>query len=447
MTHPSLPTLTTWVFILAACSLGIALAVFLLVEYRQQRQLARESRRMMLIDLLVPGWDAQVLRELWAASRRVNRDVLEEVVVARRQVLEDEHAREFERTIIHSGIYEHWLEQLRRAPAARRVRAAMCLGLIREPRSVVALLEATRDPAPEVVLAAVLSLGRLRDPQGLRGLAGLAKAPCPGLPDLTLIAALTACAAECPQQLALLLRAPELRARVIGAWALSEVANEAVLADLLATARDPEAEVRAKVARAVARIPVAASRECLKCLASDPVWFVRVRALDALGRMGTGESEAVVLAALGDEVREVRYRAAFALRKTAGMKSEVVKKVLAGDFRKGLESLISEWERAGFLWKAADGLAFRDPASFRESEELVRTVAAAGVADALIHLAGFHPDLKVRLRLVRLLAETPRPSVHRKLQALGRGPECDPRVAAAIRARLSPASSTPPSAV
>jgi uncharacterized membrane protein len=446
MTHPSLSTLSWSVFILAVWSLAMALAVFLLMQFRHQRQLARESRRMMLIDLLVPDWDGQVLREMWTASRRLNREVLQEVVVARRQALEGEYACEFERVIIHAGIFELWLEQLRGGTRTRRVRAAMHLGLVRDPRSVEALVAATRDSAPEVVVAAVLSLGRLRIPRGLPGLMGLAQRPLRALPDLTLAAALAACAGECPQLLAPLLRTPEVRSRLVGAWALSEVANEAVLGDLLAASDDAEAEVRAKVARALARISTPASLECLRRLARDPVWFVRVRALDALGRLGAGESESAAFAALGDDVREVRSRAAFALWRIGRMKRDVVKKVLATGSRKSFESLISEWERAGFLWKAADGLAPLDPARFRESEDLVRTLAAAGVTEGLTYLVGVHPNLKVRLRLLRLLTESPRPSVRRQLEVLGCRPDCDPRVAAGIRVRLSRTPTTPASA-
>jgi HEAT repeat protein len=121
------------------------------------------------------------------------------------------------------------------------------------------------------------------------------------------------------------------------------------------------------VARALSRIPLPESTDAILRLARDPIWFVRLRALAALGQVRASSAESVVLDRLQDEVREVRFRAAAPLRQIRGMKGEIVREVLATRPRLSFDSLISEWERAGFLWEVVAGLSTRDFSRFVES--------------------------------------------------------------------------------
>jgi hypothetical protein len=309
----------------------------------------------------------------------------------------------------------------------------MRLGYVREARGINELVRAAEDPSPEVKLAVTLSLGRLKDPRGLRGLLRVAAKPVKEIPDMTLAAALAASAEKSPGSLANLLLAPDARRRVVGAWALSEVADSTVLRYLLAASRDSDPEVRAKVARALVRVPSQESAEALYCLARDPIWFVRVRALDALGRLKLSSGEDAVLAGLEDQVPEVRSRAAFALRSIEGMKGELVVKVFSSKPPASFQSLISEWEQAGFIWQVVTGLTTCDMPRFFDSEATVRVLIAARLVRALAHLILVFPDLKVRLRLLRLFLEVRSPEAQRQLLALAGQPTCDRRVAAAIR--------------
>jgi len=419
--------------------LALAVGVFFWMEIRYHGQLAHEARRLMLSNLLIPSWGAGTLREVWLSSGRSDRQILEEILVAHRQALEAGQADQFEHAVIDSGVYEHWLQQLRAGSVRRRVTAATRLGHFHDRRGVQALVAAAQDPSPQVELAVALSLGRLKDPAGLRALVALAKKSRSAIPDLTLTGALAACAESPAARLVSLLEGPADRTRVIGAWALSEVSDLTVLPQLRRAAQDPEPEVRAKVARALARIPGRESVEALRLLAHDPVWFVRLRAFDALGKLSDRVGEAMALAGLADEVREVRYHAAYALRQIAGMKAEVAMRVLVTRSRRDFNSLLSEWERAGFLWQVAGGLSARDPKRFQESCEFLRALIAAGFTRALRNFVLVFPELKVRLRLVRLLAEAASPQVRRDLRAVVGKPACDRRVAAAICARLADA--------
>jgi HEAT repeat protein len=308
------------------------------------------------------------------------------------------------------------------------------LGYFPDDHGTQALADALRDRSPKVVLSSVLSLGRLKASAALPALIGSLSTLPRSVPDITLTAVLAGCARNEPRSLVELLDSPQDRLRILGAWALSEVADTSVLADMVAAAQDAQPEVRAKVARGLARIPVPAAVEALKTLAGDPVWFVRLRALASMGELQPPEGGEIALSALNDEVREVRYRAAFALRKIQGMKSEIVKNVLRTGSRLSFDSLLSEWDRAGFLDEVARELA--DPGNTRSnaSNEFLRVLIAAGVTSTLENFVLVYPIAQVRWSLANLLLAVPEHEVRERLLVLAKDPRCDPRIAKAIKA-------------
>jgi len=434
---PTLRELEVAVLALGALAVGLAIVVYLLMETRHRRQIRRDARRLILRSKLFPPLAADALRDVWKRSGRGDKELIEEVLVGMCASAADELKATIERSVVGSGIFDRWISDVRNGGPSTRVRAATRLGYVHDLRGVFELARATGDGSLEVRMAAVLGLGRLQDPRGLLALVTIASKPSSEIPDFTLAAALAGCAQKSPGGLANLLRARETRARVIGTWALSEVADRTVLRYLLAAARDPEPEVRAKVARALARIDHPQSIEALHRMAGDPIWFVRVRALDALGKLQARSEEETALASLGDKVREVRYRAATALRQVGGTRGDLVAKALAARSRLSFDSLISEWDREGFLWLLVAGLSTRDFPSFLQSRETLKLLIGAGVVRALTHLILVYPDVKLRLRLLRLFLEVSSPSTQEELIALADGPRCDRRVAAAIKRILT----------
>ncbi len=417
---------------LGVLALGLAFVVYFLMEIHHRRQIARSARRLMLSSKLFPPLGGDALRALWSRSGRVDRELIEEILVDVCRSADSRTRTLVEQSIIEAGIFERWVGELRDPGTSHRVRAATRLGYVTDARSVYELARAADDRSDDVRLAVTLSLGRLRDARGLSGLLRVASKPAKGIPDLTLAAALAGCAEKSPGGVASLLLGRQTRQRVVGAWALSEVADKTCLRYLLVASKDLEPEVRAKVARALVRIPSQESADALRRLAQDPIWFVRVRALDALGRLKMPLDEDAVFAGLKDQVREVRYRAAFALRNIGGMKGDLVTRVLATQPRASFESLISEWDQAGFIWEVVSGLSTRDFPRFIESQATLKILIAAGIVGGLGHLILVFPDIKVRLRLLRLFLEAPSREVRAELLALADQPKCDPRVAAAI---------------
>jgi HEAT repeat protein len=432
------------VTILGLSMLGAAATIYLLMEIHFHRQLARQARRVILENRLSPAPAEDQPEVFWSKSSRRDQEIILDILVDQADEGGSQGQNAIRQTLIGLGVMDDWLHDLRHGSVAGRVRAAMRLASVRDPSGVEALVRAAEDSSWQVRLAVTLALGRLKDPAGVQGLIRVAQNLSRTVPDLTLAAALAACAEKDPALLAELVRSPQARLRILASWALSEVADRSVLDALLEITSDPDPEVRAKSARALARVRERESVAALTRLAKDPVWFVRVRALDALGELGEGEEAA--FAALEDPVREVRARAAFALRQIDGMKGEVAAKVLAVASRRGFNSLISEWDRAGFLWEVVKGLSTRDWGRYRESVRTVRILIDAGVTHSLAHFVLVFPDLKVRLRLVRLFRESQSPDLRAEILALAGQPGCHALVKREIMELFSSAAVSPAAA-
>lgn len=432
MGSPSFELLKSAVLILGLSTLGTAVAIFLIMELHFRRQLARQARRLILASRLSPVPEERQPEVFWSQSSRRDREIILDILVDQSASLDAKWRGAIKEVFVRLRIYDRWLEELHKGSVAERVRATARLGAIDDPRGVRALVAAAEDRSWQVRLAVTVALGRLRDAEGISGLIRVANNPTRWVPDLTLAAALAACAEGKPALVTELLQSPHPRLRIMACWALSEVADRTVLAPLLEVAREADPEVRAKAARALGRIHEPESVEALRRLAEDKVWFVRVRALDALGELGEPAGEDVALRALEDPVREVRYLGAATLRRIRGMRGAVAAKVLATCSRRGFNSLISEWDRAGFLGELAQGLSTRDWPRYLESRDTVRVLIGAGVTRALANFILVFPDIKIRLRLVRLFLEATSSKVHAELCTIRKYPGCDPRIARKI---------------
>ncbi len=445
MGSQSVEYLKAAVLILGLTTLGASLAIFFLMEIHFRSQRAREVRRLVIASRLSPSPDEPSPEISWSLSSRADREIILDVLVDQSSSGDVKRRNAVRKTVMGLGLHDQWIRDLGHGSVAAKVRAARRLGALQpaSSESIQALVQASLDPSRRVRLAVTLALGRLRDPDGIPGLIRVAHHPVRAVPDLTLAAALAACAEGEPTLLSGLMRRPEPRLRIMATWALSEIADRTVLGPLLDLAGDTDPEVRGKSARALARIQCPETVAVLMRLARDPIWFVRVRALDALGELRDPEGEPAALRGLEDPALAVRLRAAFALRRIRGMKGEVAARVLSMTSRRGFNSLISEWDRAGFLSQVAAGLSPCDWPRFRESVATVRILLDAGVTRALGHFLLAHPHIKVRLRLARLFAESTSPRAKEDLASVTRNPKCHPLLAAEIAKKTSAKPAAP----
>lgn len=413
----------------AALSTASAALVFVVIEIHAYLQRLKQKRRRVLAQRINPEITARSLDMLWRRSSRADRQIMSEILADRCRAWPRAQLQE---QIAASEIFNDWIRQLRYGGEDARVRAATWLGSIHHSRSLTALSQSAKGSPPRLKLAITVSLGRLAESDTIPALAYIAIGHTPGIPDVTVAAALAACAEGCPDTLAPLLADLNARVRRLAAWALSQVADGSVQRDLLAAAADSDAEVRARVAGALARAGGVRAEQALGLLTADPVWFVRVRALEALGRLRSPAAERVVLTRLEDGMGEVRYRAAAAYRQIRGIRGERVTRTITGSSRRALQTLISEWDRAGFFWNLVSEFRPGPSSIFHERRELLRALIAADLTRGLAHFVLVFPCVKTRLRLLSLLLENPSPALRDELRRVAEHPSCDPRVAAAI---------------
>jgi HEAT repeat protein len=412
--------------ILCVIALGMGLATYLSMELRHRLLIARQARRLILASRIPASPNFEKLREVWQRSGRRDRKLLADLLLDLVRLPGGVWEGQALRAISELGIRDGWLRDLKSRRQSVRVQAAIQLSFCRDDESVQALNGAAEDPSRDVALAVVLGLGRLRSAKAVGALIRIASRRDCAVPDLTLAAALAAAAESEPGRLSEMLHARDARLRILGSRALSEVANASVLPDLLESLGDSEPEVRASLCRALAKAGSPQSLEALRKLAEDPVWFVRVRAMDALGRLKDPGAVRTVVTALDDSNPAVRTRAAWALRQIHGMDREWGARIIKEGSRRRAFSLVSEWDRAGWLWEVVAGLLPHDPERAAASREAIARLIEAGLFRALASFLRVYPDREVRLRLLDALLASRRPGLRRELAAIAaeaRSPE------------------------
>jgi hypothetical protein len=115
------------------------------------------------------------------------------------------------------------------------------------------------------------------------------------------------------------------------------------------------------------------------------------------------------------------------------MQGSIVARVLSESTPRSLRSLVSEWDRAGFLSDLTAGLSTRNWPQFLDCQKTLKILIAAGVTQPLVDFVMVFPDIKIRLRLLRLLFGFSDNNLNMQILALADRDECDPRVARAIR--------------
>lgn len=174
--------------------------------------------------------------------------------------------------------------ELRSTSKARRQQAALKLGASRETASVDALLGLTNDPEPQVVDAAVRSLGRIGDRRATSRLIALANAS-------------------------------DTHVRQGTAWALGQLEDPIALSALIVSTRDTSKHVRSEAAWALGLVGGRDAVARLIELTRDRNEHVRLAALCSLAKTSSRQREVgVAVAALRtDSAAVVREVAVWAL--------------------------------------------------------------------------------------------------------------------------------------
>jgi HEAT repeat protein len=314
-----------------------------------------------------------------------------------------------------------------------RASSARALGEIGAQSSLPFLLEALYDTELIVRTEAVTSLGTLKMPSAIGALLDMARRH-PEMPAALLSKALTACSVECFDIFdATMPDRPLLDTgdgdsflgeithldSAVAVEALPEWFEDEELSEALARLQDTDVEARAAAARRLAQFQVQRAVEALAVLAaSDPEPNVRSAAVTSLGEIEHESVFGPVLTAFADEAREVRAAAARSLSRMSFDRSEGYVRLIETADQQTLSRVAIACTKAGMVKQAVDRMISEDRRLAYEAFSLLSLLAKAGETEPLLEAINEHPEMNVRLALVRLLGSTGQPEVATQLRHL-----------------------------
>ena len=387
-----------------ASAIGLLIAFILLRRVIRSRYFRRLDRRTLEIrrnwEKIVSG---TIPPETWF-NDRLARNIVESILLDRLEVAPAEEIEPLHRCLSFSGLLDARIHEARLRRGWRRRQALLSLGRMRVPEGIPALAEALDDPSEEIRVAGIRGLGRVELPKAAEPILERLAHSQFSLPAPVLQNALLGCFRSQPSLLLPFVRRADDRVRPLLARVLAEVATPTLEGDLLSLVSDPLAEVRASAARALAEAKPPFALSALTLLATDEEWFVRLRAVIAIGRLHDSRGIDVLLEALADRNRYVRLRSAAALVGLEGYEEKILQLAMQRGDRYGLQALVSEMERSGRIPELVNAL--RDPQRHSAAEAALLAALHGGAHRILLDLMLHHADWRTRRALARLLARS-----------------------------------------
>ena len=158
--------------LLACLSLLVLIVTTKLTRTRRDRRTSAlvAPHRLDLLAVAAGEDDDGVHRDALIAVDGPARDALDDAVVDLLAKVRGVPAEELASVLLAHGAVDRAPHDLKHRNTARRARAAQILGLCHVGAALPLIVEALRDPAPEVRVAATRALGRLGEPSAAAGL-------------------------------------------------------------------------------------------------------------------------------------------------------------------------------------------------------------------------------------------------------------------------------------
>jgi HEAT repeat protein len=273
------------------------------------------------------------------------------------------------------GFVDRRLRQLSSWRKWRRAYAAKILGDIKTEMAVEPLIRLLEDRAQEVVMSAIISLGKINDKRAIPSLIKILETN-PEQYGLQIVEVLIDMGQTSVDPLLKILKSPNEKVRYFASEALGEIKDMRSGYSLLELVDDPSFSVRGKVAKAFGNIGDPRTFDSLVKLLNDKSWIVRREAVRALGKVGGDKVFEHLDGALHDVSWEVKIEAAETLDQIG-------------------------WHAFDFLISLLED---KDPLVREQSAE---TLASYGVMDDLIRSVEFadpHREQDI-MRTLRLLGQ------------------------------------------
>ena len=347
---------------------------------------------------------------------------------------DDNESRRASEALEEYGFVARQCANLLTAPDAfDRTTAARSLGEIKSPAALPFLLEGLYDSEPIVRNQAVASIGELKVPRAIGALLDMARRH-PEVPGNLVSKALSACSVEGLD----FFDAPIHEPAQLGdgscegfgsdiptlepAAAVEDLPLESEdegLTPALIGVRSESASERLESAKDLARHQAQSAVSALTALARlDADSSVRAQAISSLALINHESVFPAVLIGMADESREVRAAAARSLSHLSFDRTDAYIRVLETNDEDLLPEVASACIQAGIVSQGIDRLSSGDKRQAYETFSIISLLARAKLTDPIVETIANHPNLDVRLAVLRLLANTGEPEIFEQLRLL-----------------------------
>ena len=331
------------------------------------------------------------------------------------------------------------LERFRRLRFLLRAKAAENLGLIGHQPSWPILVQALKDPHPDVRTVAVRSLGFIHEPEGFDALQDLLHAvilgPSTQVSLRTVKSALIGFPLSEAARFTPSLKHEEGRIRFMATDILREIVEQEAAAShadfrlntsnfpgelqelfLSGLASDAYPDVRARAAPVIAYIEDSRSIPVLRKMLDDSEWFVRLHTVRGLAKFSDGSQAAEIARRLTDSHWMVREAVARSLRSFGrhGME-RLIDQFLQTEDRYGREQIADEIQRAGMVPSLLEGFQEQSTSKLiRMIEHLIEMEKTSYLLEVLAR----SQDRALREKFLEQFASVFSPSFREQLREL-----------------------------
>ncbi|MCC7200182.1 MAG: HEAT repeat domain-containing protein [Gammaproteobacteria bacterium] len=403
----------------AAVALAIMLLILLLCglmvyvvvrRYLSDLSISYEGRRRAVLVAAAETWldsdPERVPPALEHLGSRIDRRLFVEVCLA---LLPDGDARARARItewLRRNGVVDDWTRQLGNRSSWKRGRAAEALGVLRDPDTAPALVNALNDKIFDVRMRAAKALGALGGDQARQAL----------------IRALTDDSRWSVIRISDILAdmGTGVLLEILAAFPAMGRGSRLATLDLVARLGTPEQtpflvnclndedrDIRARAAAGIGRLKAADAVAELVASLADPEWPVRAMAAKSLGDLAAISAIPQLTKALEDREWWVRSNAADALRKLGTPGLDALVALLGDPDRFARDQALSMLESSGELDRRLAALASSDSAERSTAEGLVRSLASRQSADRLRDIRDRQQDATVRTAIDQLITAEP----------------------------------------
>ncbi len=314
-----------------------------------------------------------------------------------------------------------------------RTTAARSLGEIKSPAALPFLLEGLYDSESIVRNQAVASIGELKVPRAIGALLDMARRH-PDVPGTLVSQALSACSVEGLDFFDADIPEPALLSDGLTqgfGFDITQLEPAATFEDLpidsydeafaptLLAMNSEDVGERLEAAKNLSRFEVQKAVSALTFVAwTDSEAAIRSQAITSLAAINHESVFPAVLIGMADESREVRAAAARSLTHLSFDRTDAYIRVLETQDHELQVAVAKACIKSGIVSQGIDRLAIGDRRQCYETFAIISLLAKSGQTESVVDAVINHPNLDIRLTVVRLLTNTGEPEVFEQLRQL-----------------------------